>query len=344
MDRCNLFQFATQEPAHAAFWAWVFQATDADAGALEGPKGVGQSAIRLLDGPIAPGSVEVETEPSLHTRDRPDLRVEFGDGHALFVEVKKDATFQASQLERYRSAIDNNDRVALISTHFDVTDPGLAADEAKETCPVLGLSDIRELLWPHSDEHPLLSDYAAWADERKDAWDGIERHAFADDPDAVAAALSTLYGQTRVMLAVTEDMTGRLKYTHSNRSGDPYTEFRFVEAGPDQDALFYCIDEYEPGYYISLKQYLPGEDADAWAGKEDRLERLRAWWIDAAADTDHRFAFRTPHNNGTKTREVACLLFKKNPPSVVAEDLPPIHEAFTARLRENGWQLDDENV
>jgi hypothetical protein len=336
MTRHNLFQFATQEPAHAALWAWIFQATDAEEDALSGPKAVGESAVRLLDGPIPDGEVHVDTEVSLSSGARADVCVDFADGHTLVVEFKKRADFDDAQIERYREALDEDDQVALISTRFD-------ADAADGVCPYLGLDDVRELLWAHREDHPLLSDYADWLDARKETRQAIEQDAFADDPAAVAEALSTLYGQVLVMDALTASMEGWTKSTHENTSGSPYTEFRFAEQGPNQDALFYRIDEYAAGHHVSLKQYLPSRDAAAWDDKEGRLERLRAWWTEAAEQTNHRLSFRAPHNYGSKTREVACLPFADNPPSVVVEDLPAIHEAFTRSLAQNGWSLDGQS-
>lgn len=332
MDRHNLFQFATNTFSHVAFWAWILQASDSDEKDLEAPKGVGQSAIRLLDGPIPSGPVEVTTDGPLSSPNQPDLRIDFGGDHSLFLELKKDTEFDSSQIEEYREAIGEEDQVGLISTHFD-------ADEADGTCPFLSLRDIRELLWPHRDEHPLLADYADWADARKERWKVIEYCAFGDNVEEVTAALSTLYGQTLVMEAVTDSMSGEMRRTPSNRSGDPQTEFCFATSGSNQDALFYRLDEYTAGHHLSLKQHLDSRDAAAWDDKENRLKDLRTWWQDAVEETDHRLTFREPHNNGTKTREVACLLFEQNPSSVVAEDLPRIHDAFTSTLADNAWNL-----
>jgi len=332
MDRFNLFQFTTHESSHAAFWAWVLQATDAEGETLQAPRGVGQSAIRLLDGPIPPGSVNVESKEPLPVRNRPNLRVDFGDDHSLFVELTTKPGFDPSVIDGYREALDEKDRVALISTQFD-------ADDAEGTCPFLGLDDIREILWPHRDDHPLLADYADWADARHDRWIALEEYAFADDPETLASALSTSYGQAQVMEAITEPMTGRTTYVPSNKSGDPQTEFQFAEAGEHQDDLFYRLDKYAEGYHLSLKQHLDSTDAPAWDERDDRLADLRTWWKEAATETDHRLTFRPPHNNGSKTREAACLLFKENAPTVVAEDLPKIHDAFTSTLADNAWNL-----
>lgn len=332
MDRFNLFQFANNEHSHSAFWAWILQSTDADSETLQGPKGVGQSVIRLLDGPIPPGSVNVKTREPLRIRNRPNLRVDFGDDHSLFIEVATEPGFDPSIIEGYRESLNGEDKVALISTQFD-------AGEAEGTCPFLGLDDIREILWPHRDDHPLLSDYSDWADARNDRWSVLDEHVFAEDADAVASALSTLYGQIQVMEEITESMAGRLEYAPSNRSENPKTEFHFAEAGPDQDALFYRIDEYAQGHHISLKQHLDSTDALAWDDRENRLDDLRGWWTETAEDVAHQLTFDPPHNNGSKTREVARLYFKENAPSVVAEDLPKIHEAFTATLVEHGWDL-----
>jgi len=336
MDRFNLFQFANNEHSHSAFWAWVLQASDAENGTLQGPKGVGQSAIRLLDGPIPPGPVNVETRDPLPVRNRPNLRVNFGDDHSLFVEVVTKPGFDLSIIEEYRESLNGEDKVALISTQFD-------ADEAEGTCPFLSLDDIRETLWPHRDDHPLLSDYGDWADARNDRWLALEEYAFAEDAETVASALSTLYGQIQVMEKISESMTGRTTYISSNRSDNPQTEFHFAEAGTDQDALFYRIDEYAEGHHISLKQHLDSEDTPAWNDREDRLDNLREWWTQSIDDIDHRLAFHSPHNSGSKTQEVARLFFNQNLPTVVAEDLPKIHDAFAETLSENGWNLGVES-
>lgn len=161
MDPYNLFRFATHESSHSAFWAWTFNATNAEQEKLQGPKGIGESAIRFLDTPIPNENVEVQTEVSLSTDPVPDLQIDFSDGHSLYLEIKKDAHFRTEQIERYQAAAGHNDLVALISTQFD-------AEEAKDLCPYLGIDDIREILWPYQDSHPVVADYADWVENRRE--------------------------------------------------------------------------------------------------------------------------------------------------------------------------------
>lgn len=330
MDDFNLFRFATNELSHSAFWAWVFHTTNAERDALQGPKGVGESTIRFLDTPIPNEHVEVHTDVDLSTDPPPDLQIDYSDGHALYIAIKKDARFSKAQIEQYQAAAGHDDRVALLSTQFD-------AKDAKDICPYAGVNDIREILWPYRDSHPVVADYADWIETRKEERERIKRNAFSDDPTEVAAALSTLFGQRTVMEAFTQDMDGGWMTQH--QTGDPHTEFWIAEATADQDTLFYRIDEYAPGYCLSLKQYLEGKDHPAWDEKEQRLDALRTWWTEAANETDHQLTFRDPHNQGKKTREVGCLLFPDNSPAQIIDELPQVHAAFAHKLEQNGWEL-----
>lgn len=336
MNRHNLFRFATKELSHSAFWAWIFQATDAEDEALEGPRAVGQSALRKLDVSPPTENVSVKTEVPFPSGDRPDLKIEFDDGNALFVELKRSAAFSEQQIERYREAIGKGGVVALISTRYD-------ARKAGGICSYLGLEEIQEIIAPHRASHPLLSDYAEWIDERFERRNAIKENAFAQDADKIAESLSTLYGQKLVMEAITSQIIGRWNQSQAKLGGDPYTELWITDPEEDQDRLIYRIDEYSSGYCFSLKQYLRSEQMDAWEGKEERLERLRQWWDEATKEIDHRLEFRDPHNRGSKMCEVGCLLFKHNPPSTVVEDLPEVHQAFKSKLEENGWDLKVDN-
>lgn len=332
MDRHNLFRFATKELSHSAFWAWVFQATDAKDEALEGPRAVGRRALRTLYAHPTNTNVSVKTEVPFPSGDRPDLKIELAEGNALFVELKRSASFSEQQIERYREAIGEGGAIALISTRYD-------AGKAEGICPYLGLKDIREILAPHRGSHPLLSDYAEWIDERFERRATIDENASASDSEKVENALATLYGQKLVMEEITANMNGRWKQSNASYGGEPYTEFWIAEADESQDTLFYRIDQYSPGYYFSLKQYMGDKKSNAWGGKEERLEQLRQWWIEAKKEANHNLIFRGPHNRGSKTCEVGCLLFKHNPPTVVAKDFPKVHRAFTDRLKANGWDL-----
>jgi hypothetical protein len=332
MHRTNLFRFATDPQSHAAFWGWVFQSIDTDSESLEGPRAVGESTVRLLHGPVPTGPVDVHPDPPIATGPHSTLRIDFDDGHSLFVTLRKESAVDASRIASLQADSEDGDPVVLISAQFD-------ADRADGLCPYLDLGDLRELLWTQRDEHPLLSDYADWADDRKTQWDAIERTVFAESPDDLAPALSSRYGQHLVLTALGDHFDAPWTVTADRRRGRPRLSLHFAEAGPDQDALFYRVDEYAAGYCLSLKQYLGSRTDPAWDGKSARLDRLRARLADATEQADHDLTFREPHDAGSKTREVGCLLFRRNAPALVVDDLPAVHQYFTDVLEEAGWTV-----
>jgi hypothetical protein len=160
----------------------------------------------------------------------------------------------------------------------------------------------------------------------------------SSDYSAVEEALSRRVGQWHLMCRITDDMTG--EYSRgTNRGGNPWTQFAICSSGDDSDRLFYRIDRYKSGYYLSLRQYLGRRDHRAWEGKEERLEHLRRRWEESVDEVQPDLNFKSPHNRGTKECEIACLMLEDNSSSRLAREVPPVHRAFADRLHAHGWPL-----
>jgi hypothetical protein len=332
MDQClshNLFAFAPKELSHSAFWAWLLEGLNSTEETLQRPA---RNLLRELGVEHSGGNVTVSTEHSFGDGCRADIAVSFEDGSNVFIECKRSSPVDENQISRYERESENQTRIAVLSTHFDTR----ALDRLD--VPSLDTSKQGRLLDEYRDSHPIIDQYAEWLDELQSRRAELKRKAMSSDYSAVEEALSRRVGQWHLMCRITDDMTG--EYSRgTNRGGNPWTQFAICSSGDDSDRLFYRIDRYKSGYYLSLRQYLGRRDHRAWEGKEERLEHLRRRWEESVDEVQPDLNFKSPHNRGTKECEIACLMLEDNSSSRLAREVPPVHRAFADRLHAHGWPL-----
>jgi len=327
----NIFAYAPKELSHSAFWAWVLDCLDAEEEDLAGPKAVAEGVTKALEVRETSDKVDVATEVTFGERCRADIRVRLGGGHELLIECKRSAPVRARQIDRYVKQSPPGAQIGVITTHFDTS----RIDRLD--VPVVTTEKLFELLGPYRDRHPYLADYTDWLQDLMERREQQRRGALSTDTEERSKALSTRVGQWALMHALMEPMVGEYTWG-TNGGGEPWTQFAFSN-GKDSDRLFYRIDRYSDGYYVSLRQYLRDTSHPAWEGKSDRLEDLRRFWKEAVDEENSDLQFREPNNRGTYESEVACIMLSKNGSERIVAELPALHEAFTRRLQENDWHL-----
>jgi len=333
--RYNLFNLASYELSHSAFWGWILQCAEEEAASQHpGPHRVG---CRFLEkaglGKVAsPVSVEREVRlPGL--RDRLDIRFSDAKGHVLAVETKVSAIPDVDQANRYLLALGTAGRLVLLSSAFDLD----VRTRLPRGCTYVGLEEMETLLGPDAGSHPLLSDYSAWLADRRGERVRLAELALSSDESCRSVALATPEGQWSLMKALGAALRSSGSYYRSkNLSGVPWTQLCFCEGDERKhDAIFYRVDRSARGDYLSVRQY-QAEPFPSVAAKLARLETLRAWWTEACSRSPS-LAPQQPRPRGKKESEIGWFLLSQNVPSVLFRELPRVHRAFAAHLRDAGW-------
>jgi len=333
----NLFNDVNYELSHSAVWAWVLRCADDSAADVHpGPHKLARRFFERVGVRRTSGQIVVRREVVLPgLRDRLDIEVADAKGQFLAVETKVSAIPSAEQALRYLSALGPGAQLVILSSAFDLD---VRADLPKR-CRYIGLAEMQELLKPNADSHPVLSDYSAWLAHRRSERARLARQALSAEEGVRAEALATPEGQWSLMSAIGQAVgSSGSQYRAKNLGGTPWTQLCFCDGDEKaHDAIFYRIDRSARGDYFSVRQY-ESEPFPSVSAKLARLEKLRAWWADACARSKSLVP-RQARSRGKKESEIGWFLLSENVPTVLLGELPRVHKAFIARLRDAGWPV-----
>jgi hypothetical protein len=338
--RPNIFNFATSELSHSAYWAWILDCLNYPDEEFAAPREVAIGLLKQIGASDFAPPFVVDREVTLDAKSRVDIcltekREVDGEptvGKKLLIENKvSDNAPWHEQVERYRQFLGEGDHIAVVSTAFDLDVRDHNAGDA--LCGYAGLEEIYRNEKDVADRHVLVGDHYEWVRDKLHEWIAIDRKARSSVREEYEEALATPEGQWMLMDYLTEGIAGHRR-SGINRGGTPRTRCRFADGdGKTHDAISYRIDRRKDGYYFAVCQY----QKEPTKGKGDRLNQLRDWWSVAAKDSYLEWSSRTGH--GKKTSTIALLFFEDNPPESVAEELPKIHQKFSSMLRSAGWDV-----
>lgn len=340
-DQPNLFEFAPRELSHSAFWAWVLDSLDSQEEDLRDVRDLGRELLQSVGASPPKVSIEVETEYSLPGEaGRVDIYATIDDSEALLIENKVSDRPSVDQLRAYKASPDAEEaHFLLISTTYPTQNAAKA--EAEEPWTYLNAEDVLELLDEVNGDYPILTDYHRWLTDEVSQRRVLEEKALDSDPELRMEGLRTVPGQWAFMWVVTEPFaeTGR-QYTHRNTtSGDPWTEFRFVEeVTDDQDALYYRVEELAVGPVFRLNQY-QGTVSPNLTTKNERLEVLRDLWFETV-DNGGELPWDWKNTGGQKRCEIARLDLSETGAAELAEELQRVHRPYVEKVASRDWDVE----
>ena len=282
--------------------------------------------------------VTVETEVSFRNgKDRIDILVKDSSNIEIVIENKVKAIPSGSQLDRYHATLKSEKRAqyfVIMSTAFD--------NDVRESVPqpwqYLGVDYLINLVKPDQDSRAILSDYASWLTDLRDARLATYRDILSGDLSKLRHALQEPEGQWELMRVLTNGIHGR-QYRGVNRGGTPWTQFRFITGGSIMyDDLFLRIDSSSRGPYISVRQYQKPPKPSK-SQKQERFNSLQTWWSEAMSQKGNDLVSRKPSRRGDYESEVGVLLMTQNTPVILQKAFPEVMKAFILRLSDEGWPV-----
>lgn len=338
----NLFEFAPRELSQSAFWAWVVQSAEPGEKGLADVAPVGRQLLRRVGAPVPREGIEVSTERSLQgDAGRVDIHVQIDGRAKLLIEHKVSGALQPGQLKRYRASVDDSVHCLFLSTSYKLqkrrTEDGF---KGFGDWRVLDAKRLLNILESGASSHPLVEDYRDWLANRVEGWYRLEEKALSQESSDRKKALGTIPGQWRFMERVTESFSaeGRQYGRPARTSGEPWTQFRFVEEAGDQDTLFYRIDRLAKGPVFRLIQY-QSQPTPSWAEKKRRREELQRLWRQCC-DEGGMLDWMGPKNRGKKSSSVARINLLGCNASDLENELRTLHTRFVERVEEMfGWTV-----
>ena len=323
----NLFKYATSELSHSAYWAWIISSLQVpDQQDLAGPRRIAQRIFDYcnINKPDPPLEVDTEVQHDEAPNSRIDVLVRSDDKPVVAIENKVQALISVDQVERYRDALGCD--VICFSTSFDV-----GRDLPEYYLDLDALIEISEV---EAASHPLVADHVEWMKQLKAERKQLYCLATSGSVESQLEALSRAEGQWYYMQWLTDCIDGS-QYRGTSH-GRPWTQLRFYHGHNRRDSLFYRIDKYKKGYYVSLRQYQKPPQP-SWDEKERRRDQLRQIWQECFERVSPSLDRNKPNNRGKNESEIACFLVHQQDPKHFKKGLSKLHEAFVEALIDQGW-------
>lgn len=178
--RPNIFDFATSELSHSAYWAWILDCLDYPDDEFAAPRKVALGLLEQIGASDFAPPFVIEREVSLGPKSRVDICLtekreidgKLADGKKLFIENKvKDTAPWRDQVNRYSEFLGDGDRIAVVSAAFDLSVEDQIIDPA--LCGHAGLEEIIRIEKAVEDSHPLVGDHYRWALDKLRGWIAI---------------------------------------------------------------------------------------------------------------------------------------------------------------------------
>lgn len=334
MSEPNIFDFATSELSHSAFWAWVLRCTDlpADCGRLARPRALGRALLARvgIHGVVTP--VVVKTEQPIDRRSRLDIewRDAGGQGQHLVVENKVSALVDRQQLKRYEASLPSSARRMVVCTSAPEDLPERVHDWV-----CLDLPRVVALVAPHQGGHDLLDAYYDWAHRELESRLSIDAAILDGDAAEFSEAFNSHRGQWVFLQHVTQDFEGHFR-RGVNLGGRRWTQkvVGVYRSEGGKDEIFYRVDRRKNGPYLALRQ-------GSWDDKQGgdytkagaRLKVLRAAFRAAVERAGGELRLGRPSNKGKAESDIAIFWLRENSIEELRQRLVEVHDEFRAAVR-----------